>query len=203
MSPPPQPRLLALWKPYGFVCRFTPQAGHPGLAELVSVPGVYPIGRLDHDSEGLLLLGNDGALSHALTDPRHAHPRRYWAQVERVPSDAALEALARGLVVQGRKTRPARARRLEVEPALPPRTPPIRVRKSIETAWIEVELREGRNRQLRHMTAAIGHPTLRLVRVAIGPLDLLQLGLAPGGWRDLRADEESALRASARLGRQP
>lgn len=190
--------LLALWKPWGVLSRFTPEAGHPGLATLVDVPGVYPIGRLDRDSEGLLLLGDDGALAHALTDPRAAHPRTYWAQVEGRPDAAALAALARGVVVQGRRTRPARARRLRDEPPLPPRPVPIRVRRAIPTAWIELVLGEGRNRQVRRMTAAVGHPTLRLVRVAIGPLRLLELGLSPGGWRPLAAHEERALRASAR-----
>ncbi|RIK98798.1 MAG: pseudouridine synthase [Proteobacteria bacterium] len=190
--------LLALWKPYGFVSRFTPEDGHPGLGELVDVPGVYPIGRLDADSEGLLLLGDDGPLAHALTNPRFAHPRAYWAQVDGVPDDAALAALARGVVVKGRRTRPAQARRLPDEPALPPRPVPIRTRKAIPTSWIELVLGEGRNRQVRRMTAAVGHPTLRLVRVAIGPLRLLALGLAPGEWRVLARGEEDALRASAR-----
>jgi 23S rRNA pseudouridine2457 synthase len=190
--------LLALWKPYAVLSRFTPEAGHPGLAGLVDVPGVYPIGRLDRDSEGLLLLGDDGALAHALTDPAAGHPRRYWAQVEGRPDAAALAALARGVLVQGRRTRPARARLLRGEPPLPPRPLPIRVRRAIPTAWLELELREGRNRQVRRMTAAVGHPTLRLVRVAIGPLRLLELGIAPGGWRRLTAQEERALRASAR-----
>lgn len=195
--------LLALWKPYGVVSRFTEQAGHPGLATLVDVPGVYPIGRLDRDSEGLLLLGDDGALAHALTDPRHAHPRTYWVQVEGVPGSEAITALARGVDVQGRRTRPARARALPVAPELPDRPVPIRARKHIPTSWIELELGEGRNRQVRRMTAAVGHPTLRLVRVAIGPLRLLELGLEPGGSRELRASEERALRESARSRRAP
>jgi len=192
----PRVPLIALWKPYGIVSRFTPQAGHPGLASLVPVPDVWPIGRLDHDSEGLLLLGDDPALAHSLTDPASAHPRTYWVQVEREPDAAAFEVLARGVVVQGRKTRPARVRRLRGEPALPPRPVPIRYRKNVPTAWIELSLVEGRNRQVRRMTAAVGHPTLRLVRVAIGPLRLLDLGLAPGGWRPLTAVEERTLRAS-------
>lgn len=189
--------VLALWKPYGTLSQFRAESGHPGLAELVDVEGVYAAGRLDHDSEGLLLLTGDGALAHALTDPALAHPRSYWAQVEGVPDAAALRALARGVVVQGRRTRPARVRLLDAEPALPPRPIPIRVRKRIPTAWLEITLGEGRNRQVRRMTAAVGHPTLRLVRCAIGPLRLLELGLSPGGWRPLRPDEERALRASA------
>jgi 23S rRNA pseudouridine2457 synthase len=194
-----RPRVLALWKPFGFVSRFAEQAGHPGLASLVPMRGVHPIGRLDHDSEGLLLLTDDGPLSHALTDPRCAHPRTYWVQVERAPDAAALVALARGVVVQGRRTRPARARLLTGEPELPPRPVPIRERRSIPTAWIELVLTEGRNRQVRRMTAAVGHPTLRLVRVAIGPLRLLELGLAPGEWRALAPAEERRLRDSLRV----
>jgi pseudouridine synthase len=193
---PGHPRVLALFKPHGTLSRFGSEAGHPGLASLVPVPGVYAAGRLDHDSEGLLLLTDDAALARALTDPRCGHPRTYWVQVERVPDAHALERLARGVRVQGRPTRPARVRLLRKEPALPPRALPIRWRKSVPTAWLELTLREGRNRQVRRMTAAVGHPTLRLVRVALGPLRLADLGLAPGEWRDLRPGEERALRAS-------
>ena len=193
--------LVALWKPYGTLSRFSAEAGHPGLAALVPVPGIWPIGRLDRDSEGLLLLGDDGALAHALTDPAHAHPRSYWVQVEGEPGGDALRALAAGVVVQGRRTRPARVRRLAGEPELPPRPVPIRVRRSIPTTWLELVLCEGRNRQVRRMTAAVGHPTLRLVRVAIGPLRLLDLGLTPGAWRTLTDGEERALRASTRRAR--
>jgi 23S rRNA pseudouridine2457 synthase len=192
--------LIALWKPYGHVSRFTDEGAHPGLASLVPVPDVYPVGRLDHDSEGLLLLGDDGPLAHALTDPRFAHPRTYVAQVERVPDAKALSALARGVVVQGERTRPAKVRLLEAEPALPPRPVPIRFRKNVPTAWLELTLGEGRNRQVRRMTAAVGHPTLRLVRVAIGPLTLTGLGLAPGAWRRLTPREERALRESSHRG---
>jgi 23S rRNA pseudouridine2457 synthase len=188
--------LLALWKPYGYVSRFTDEGAHPGLASLVRVKDVYPIGRLDRDSEGLLLLGDDGALAHALTDPRGAHPRTYQVQVERVPAPEALASLARGVLVQGRRTRPARVRLLAREPAWPPRAVPIRFRKRVPTAWLELVLGEGRNRQVRRMTAAVGHPTLRLVRSAIGPLELAALGLAPGSWRELTQGEERALRAS-------
>jgi pseudouridine synthase len=189
-------RVLALWKPYGFLSQFTAEGAHPGLAELVPVPDVYAAGRLDHDSEGLLVLTSDGALAHALTEPRFAHPRTYWAQVEHVPAPAALEALAAGMLVQGQRTRPAEARLLEGEALLPPRPVPIRVRKAIPTAWIELTLAEGRNRQVRRMTAAVGHPTLRLVRVAIGALRLLDLGLSPGAWRELTPAEAAALRAT-------
>lgn len=193
--------LLAFWKPVGVVSRFTPEAGHACLAQFIPVRDVYPIGRLDADSEGLLLLGDDGDLAHALTDPRNAHPRTYQVQVEGEPDAAAIAALACGVVVQGRPTLPAIARRLESEPALPPRAIPIRVRKAIPTAWVELTLTEGRNRQVRRMTAAVGHPTLRLVRVAIGPLRLADLGLEPGSWRALSAHEGRALRASATTSR--
>ncbi len=189
---------IALNKPYGHVSQFTPKGGHPGLKELVPVPGVYPVGRLDHDSEGLLLLTDDGALARRLTDPRFEHPRIYWAQVERVPDEAALERLRQGVVIEGRKTRPARARLLEgsgVEPHNPlglwERVPPIRFRKSVPTAWIELVLHEGRNRQVRRMTAAVGFPTLRLVRVGVGGLRVF--GLEPGTWRELTRDEERLL----------
>ena len=189
--------VLALWKPYGVVSRFTPEAGHRSLRDFVPVPGVYPIGRLDADSEGLLLLGDDGPLAHALTDPGRGHPRSYWVQVEREPDADALAALARGVVVQGRRTKPAQAKRLRGEPPLPARPVPVRFRKAVPTAWIELTITEGRNRQVRRMTAAVGHPTLRLVRVAIGALRLLDLGLAPGTWRALTPREEAALRTQA------
>ena len=195
-KPAARARVLALYKPYGHVSRFADEAGHPGLAALVPVPDVYAAGRLDHDSEGLLLLTDDGELAHALTDPRRGHPRTYWVQVERIPDATALAALARGVVVQGRRTRPAQVRLLAAPPSLAPRAVPIRFRKSVPTAWLELTLREGRNRQVRRMTAAVGHPTLRLVRAALGPLRLAALGLAPGEWRDLRPDEESLLRQS-------
>jgi len=146
------------------------------------VPEVYPAGRLDRESEGLLLLTDDGRMQHRLAEPKFAHPRTYYAQVERVPDEDALRRLAEGVEVQGYETRPARVRLLQTVPDLPPRTPPIRFRKSVPTAWIELTLIEGRNRQVRHMTAAAGHPTLRLVRVAIG--DLRLDGLEPGKWRD-------------------
>jgi 23S rRNA pseudouridine2457 synthase len=190
-------RVIALWKPYGVVSRFTPAGGHPGLGSLLQQPGVWPVGRLDHDSEGLLLLTDDGALAARLTSPRFAHPRTYWAEVERIPDGKALAALAAGVVVQGRRTRPARARLLPEPPALPPRPVPVRFRKRVPTAWLELVLGEGRNRQVRRMTAAVGHPTLRLVRVAIGALRLDALGLAPGAWRPLEPDELRALYASS------
>ena len=153
----------------------------PGARRAGAREGRLRRGRLDHDSEGLLLLTDDGALAHALTDPRFAHPRSYWAQVEGAPDEAALRALAAGVLVQGRRTRTCRARRLREDPPLPPRPVPVRWRKSIPTAWLELELGEGRNRQVRRMTAAVGFPTLRLIRAAIGPHTLDDL--APGTWR--------------------
>ena len=189
--------MLVLYKPYGHVSRFGDEAGHPGLASLVPVPDVYAAGRLDHDSEGLLLLTDDGALAHALTDPRRGHPRTLLG-AGRARSRRALRSRRSraASLVQGRRTRPAQVRLLREAPPLPPRSVPIRFRKSVPTAWLELTLREGRNRQVRRMTAAVGHPTLRLVRAALGPLHLAALGLAPGDWRALRPDEERAIRDS-------
>lgn len=192
----PLTQVLALWKPYGHVSSWTPKGNHPGLEPLLRDAAlgkdVRAVGRLDHDSEGLLLLTADGALSHRLTDPAIGHPRTYWAQVERIPDDAALARLRAGVLLDDRPTLPCAAGPID-EPPLPARPVPIRFRKSIPTAWIELTLREGRNRQVRRMTAAVGHPTLRLVRVAIGGLRLLELGLAPGGWRWLLDEERARL----------
>jgi len=165
------------------------------------VPDVYAAGRLDQDSEGLLLLTTDGALQHRLTDPRFAHPRTYWAQVEGTPAEDQMRQLREGVVIQGRRTLPAEARILEREPELPPRNPPIRFRKLIPMAWVELTLTEGRNRQVRRMTAAVGLPTLRLVRVALGQLRIE--GLAPGEWRDLRPMELRSIANRVRPGRLP
>ena len=174
--------LLAFNKPFGVLTRFTDPHGRTTLAQFIDVPRVYPAGRLDADSEGLLLLTDNGALQARIADPHFKLVKRYWAQVEGEPNEAALAQLRTGVVLDGRRTRPAGARRIEA-PALWPREPPIRTRRAIPTAWLELELREGRNRQVRRMTAAVGHPTLRLVRVAIGPWSLA--GLAPGAWREL------------------
>ena len=174
--------LVAFNKPYGVLCQFTDRSvpPRPTLAGFGLPPGVYPAGRLDFDSEGLLLLTDDGALAHRLTDPRHKQPKTYRVQVEGEPTDAQLAALRAGVALNHGPTRPARARRI-APPDLWPRDPPVRFRKTVPDAWLELELREGRNRQVRRMTAAIGLPTLRLVRVAIGPWRLD--GLAPGQWR--------------------
>jgi 23S rRNA pseudouridine2457 synthase len=192
---PPRPEsftTILFYKPYGVLSQFTPEGRWDSLASFGPFPpDVYPIGRLDADSEGLLLLTNDNRLKHRLTDPRFGHPRTYWAQVERVPDDGALERLRTGVTVDGEQTRPADVRLLEGEPDIPPRSVPIRFRKSVPTAWIELTLREGRNRQVRKMTAAAGHPTLRLVRVSVGSLTLA--GLQPGEHRVLRPGELSGI----------
>src|SRR5215471_6789831 len=174
-------RYIIFNKPYGVLSQFS--GGGKTLSRYIPVRDVYPVGRLDRDSEGLLLLTNDGALQHRISDPRFAHPRTYWAQVERIPEKPALQRLQQGVPIQGYRTRPAQVRLLSPEPNLPPRDPPIRFRKNVPTAWIELILMEGRNRQVRRMTAAVGHPTLRLVRVAIGQLALGNLH--PGDWREL------------------
>ena len=182
--------LLAFNKPFGVLSQFTPD-GSPNrtLAEFGFPPRVYPIGRLDADSEGLLLLSDEPGLNTRLLHPRHAHDREYWAQVERIPSTEALAKLAAGVPIQGRTTLPGRAWMLATQPEIPDRAPPIRVRKSVPACWIALDLVEGKNRQVRRMTAAIGHPTLRLLRVRIGQF---QLGdLAAGTWRKLDAAERA------------
>ena len=175
------PRLILFNKPYGVLTQFTDAAGRETLATYIEIPGVYPAGRLDRDSEGLLLLTDDGKLQQRLSDPRFKLPKTYWVQVEGEPDEPSLERLRRGVILDGRRTQPAQARRIP-EPALWPRDPPIRIRQSIPTSWIEITLTEGRNRQVRRMTAAVGYPALRLVRYAIGHHTLT--GLAPGHWRE-------------------
>ena len=178
--------LIAFNKPYGVLCQFTDRSvpPRPTLAGFGLPAGVYPAGRLDFDSEGLLLLTDDGALAHRLTDPRHKQPKTYWAQVEGEPTQAQLAALRTGVALNDGPTRPAGARCIDA-PLLWPRDPPVRFRKTVPDAWLELDLREGRNRQVRRMTAAVGLPTLRLVRVAVGPWRVD--GLAPGAWRECRA----------------
>lgn len=198
-------RYLLFYKPYNVLSQFSeaePRAASSGqssgqgegaialpltLKDYIPVPNVYPVGRLDRDSEGLMLLTDHGQLQHRLTDPRYRHPRTYWVQVEKVPAEAALTTLRQGVTIKGYRTRTAQVQRLPDDLDLPPRHPPIRFRKSVPTAWLELTLTEGRNRQVRRMTAAVGHPTLRLIRVAIG--DLTLAGLEPGQWRDLTAPE--------------
>lgn len=187
-------RYLALNKPYGVLSSFTDPEGRPTLADHVPVPGVYAAGRLDLDSEGLLLLTGDGWLIHHLSHPRYHQPKTYLVQVEGVPEREALAALRGGVEVKGRQTAPASVELLAEPPDLPPRPVPIRERESIPTAWLRLVLKEGRKRQVRHMTAAVGHPTLRLVRVAVGPVHIGDL--APGEWRDLTPGELDALSTS-------
>ncbi|MEA2631106.1 MAG: rRNA pseudouridine2457 synthase [Chloroflexota bacterium] len=184
-------RYIVVFKPYDVLTQFSDATGRVTLKDFVPVPGVYPVGRLDRDSEGLLLLTDDGSLAHRLTDPRFEHPRTYLVQVERVPAPEALEALRRGVVLNDGPTRPAEVALLDEPPALPDRPVPIRFRKNVPTAWLRLTIREGRNRQVRRMTAAVGHPTLRLVRVAIGPI--VPGDLRPGQWRDLTPDECAAI----------
>ena len=181
-------RLIALNKPFGTICQFSPHETRPSLANWVHVPGVYPAGRLDSDSEGLLLLTDDGALQARIAEPRRKLVKRYWAQVEGVPDAAALGALERGIDLGDFVTQPCRAKLIATPGHLWPRNPPIRYRAAIPTTWIELAISEGKNRQVRRMTAAVGFPTLRLVRVAIGALDIFALGLAPGQSTDVPAD---------------
>jgi 23S rRNA pseudouridine2457 synthase len=175
-------RLILLNKPFGALCQFSGGEGRPTLADFVAVPGVYPAGRLDADSEGLLLLTDDGALQHRIADPRHKLPKLYLVQVEGVPDETALQALRGGVDLRDGRTLPCEARQCEPPAWLWPRDPPVRMRKTVPDAWLEIVLREGRNRQVRRMTAAVGLPTLRLVRLAVGPWRVE--GLAPGQWRD-------------------
>ncbi len=180
--------LLAFNKPFGVLSQFSPD-GSPNrtLAEFGFPEGVYPIGRLDADSEGLLLLTDEAGLNTRLLHPKNAHAREYWAQVERIPTPEALHELSRGVTLQGHRTLPCRLWLLDPQPIIPPRNPPIRYRKSVPDCWIGLELVEGKNRQVRRMTAAIGHPTLRLLRVRIGGYRIEDL--KPGAWNDLTAEE--------------
>ncbi len=189
---------LVFYKPYGVLPSFTDQAGRPTLAKYVAIPGVYAAGRLDLDSEGLLVLTSDGALAHYITDPRHELPKVYLALVERMPTEEALEHLRQGVRLKGRRTKPAEVQVLSEVLALPPRPVPIRFRKSVPTVWLQITLREGLNRQIRRMTAAVGHPTLRLVRIAIGTMVLGDL--QPGQWRELSTREIAQITATKRAG---
>jgi 23S rRNA pseudouridine2457 synthase len=180
--------LIAFNKPYGVLSQFTPD-GSPNrpLAEFGFPRRIYPIGRLDADSEGLLLLSDESELNEQLLHPQRGHRRVYWAQVERIPNSEAMAKLSRGPVIQGRKSLPCRAWVLEPQPEVAPRDPPIRFRKNVSATWIALELIEGKNRQVRRMTAAVGHPTLRLLRVQIG--EFMLGDLPPGTWRELSAAE--------------
>jgi 23S rRNA pseudouridine2457 synthase len=184
-------RYILFNKPYNVLTQFTDN--EPGknqrqtLKDYISIPSIYPVGRLDRDSEGLLLLTNDGSLQHRLSDPKFAHPRTYWVQVEGIANENAIAQLRSGLIIQNYRTRPAQVEILPTEPQLPPRNPPIRYRQNIPTSWLAIALTEGRNRQVRRMTAAVGFPTLRLIRVAIAHLQLDNL--APGEWREITREE--------------
>lgn len=183
LTGPSQPRTIAFNKPYGVLPTFTDPEGRPTLADYIELPGVYAAGRLDQDSEGLMILTSNGSLAHRITDPQHKFPKVYLAQVERIPGEDALEQLRKGVVLSGRRTRPAKVRVLDKAPQFPDRPVPIRFRKTVPTVWLELTLHEGMNRQVRRMTAAVGHPTLRLIRIAVGPIALGDL--QPGRWREL------------------
>jgi 23S rRNA pseudouridine2457 synthase len=179
--------LIAFHKPYGVITQFTAKGNWATLATYGLPPNVYPVGRLDADSEGLLLLTDDGKLQHRLSDPRFEHPKTYWAQVEGTPTNTSLEPLRRGLSIQDYKTRPCQAQLLVPQPPVPPRVPPIRFRKSVPDHWIELILHEGKNRQVRRMTAAIGFPTLRLIRQSIGGITLSPL--SQGQWQEVSPED--------------
>lgn len=200
--PPSMSRLILLNKPYGVLCQFSGEPGRATLKDYVPVPDVYPAGRLDTDSEGLLLLTDDGALQHRISDPRHKLAKTYLVQVEGEPDQVALDRLRGGLDLGDFVTRPCTARRADEPDWLWPRDPPVRFRKSIPTSWLEIELREGKNRQVRRMTAKIGFPTLRLVRVAIGEWSIT--GLEPGQWRSMEvAAQPAGLAATGGAGARP
>ena len=176
-------RVILFHKPFGVLSQFTDEgSGHPTLADYIDVPGVYAAGRLDRDSEGLLVLTDNGRLQHRIAHPRSKQPKTYWVQVERIPDDAELEALRRGVTLKDGKTRPAKVKRIDAPSPLFPRDPPVRFRKSVPDCWLEMVITEGKNRQVRRMTAHVGHPTLRLIRGQVGAWHLG--GLRPGEWRD-------------------
>lgn len=184
MDSSPASRLVCFNKPYGVLSQFTAEGRWRGLKDFIDLPGVYVAGRLDADSEGLLLLTSDGKLQARISDPRHKMEKTYWVQVEGVPDEAVLMALRQGVQLNDGPTRPARARLMPEPEALWARDPPVRVRLAIPTRWLELVISEGRNRQVRRMTAAVGCPTLRLIRAAIGPYTLQDL--APGTWRGIQ-----------------
>jgi 23S rRNA pseudouridine2457 synthase len=187
--------IIRFWKPYGVLTKFTDSEGRPTLADHIQVPNIYAAGRLDMDSEGLLLLTDSSRLSERLTDPKFEHPRTYLVQVERIPDEKALKQLREGIMLKDGLTRPAVVEKLDSAPDLPERSVPIRFRINVPACWLRLVITEGRNRQVRRMTAAVGHPTLRLVRWAIGPITLE--GLQPGQWMALEANEADRLWRSA------
>ncbi|MFM2063075.1 MAG: hypothetical protein RLZZ507_2745 [Cyanobacteriota bacterium] len=188
-------KYIIFHKPYGVLSQFTQESpNHITLKDYIDVPDVYPVGRLDWDSEGLMLLTNDGKLQHRLANPRFGHQRTYWVQVERIPDTEAINKLCTGVEIQDYRTRPAQVKLFLEAPAVSERNPPIRCRKNIPTAWLEMTLTEGKNRQVRRMTAAVGFPTLRLIRVSIAQLQLD--GLQLGEWRNLTPSEITGLKKS-------
>ncbi|MFN8371432.1 MAG: pseudouridine synthase [Anaerolineae bacterium] len=191
-----QPYVIRFWKPFNVLTQFTDNEGRATLADYIDIPHIYAAGRLDYDSEGLLLLTADGALNARLTHPKFEHPRTYLVQVERIPDEQALEKLRSGVELNDGRTRPAKVELLQTPPDLPERSTPIRFRKNVPTAWLRLTLTEGRNRQVRRMTAAVGFPTLRLLRWAIGEITLA--GLQPGQWLALSAVEVRALQQNTR-----
>jgi 23S rRNA pseudouridine2457 synthase len=190
------PVVILFYKPYGVLSQFTRESGKQSVADFGPFPpDVYPVGRLDADSEGLLLLTNDMAMKHRMTSPQYGHTKTYLVQIERIPDEYALDKLRNGVMIQGKKTQPAQVRLLESDPKLAERSVPVRFRKSVPTAWLEITLTEGRNRQIRHMTAAVGHPTLRIVRTRIGGLEIGLL--KPGENRRLSQHEVALLEQEA------
>jgi len=186
--------IIAFHKPYGVLSQFTAEhSTHRTLAEFGFPPMVYPVGRLDRDSEGLLILSDEPWIVDRLLNPHHHHPRRYWALVERIPSRSTLDLLEKGVTIGTYRTQPCRVRLLDPPPHVPPRDPPVRVRKTVPEVWVEIRLTEGKNRQVRRMLAAVGHPVIRLIRVAIGMLELEAVGLSPGQWRELNTHERTLL----------
>ena len=177
------PRILLFNKPFGVLSQFRSSANRRGLGDFIAAPGLYPAGRLDAESEGLLVLTDDGRLQQRIANPRHKLLKRYWVQVEGIPDERALASLAKGVELADGMTRPCEVRRIEEPEGLWPRCPPIRARRSIPTSWVEIGLREGRNRQVRRMSARLGFPTLRLIRISIGPWRVS--GLLPGAWREV------------------
>ena len=176
------PRLFLVNKPYGVLTQFTDQEGRETLKDIIDIPGIYPAGRLDRDSEGLLLLTNNGRLQNLISSPQHKMPKTYWVQIEGIPEDSALEQLRNGVTLNDGPTLPAKVEIIP-EPAVWPRNPPIRERKSVPDCWLQLTIKEGRNRQVRRMTAAIGHPTLRLIRSRIGDWDIS--GMSSGDWKEV------------------
>lgn len=183
--------LILFNKPYGVICQFSADGMHPTLKDYLAIPGIYPAGRLDTDSEGLLILTDDGGLQHKISHPRHKQNKTYWVQVEGVPTPEALETLRRGVDLGNFVTQPAEARTIPEPAGLWPRNPPIRFRKEIPTTWIELSIREGKNRQVRRMTAKVGFPTLRLIRCRIGEWSIE--GLMPGTWREISMASTTAV----------